>query len=67
LSFEPEAIERESYCSSWGYCSKGQVGNMKHDNFTANPNMVNIGTSIISDASAGENHTIFTDSQSIYA
>jgi alpha-tubulin suppressor-like RCC1 family protein len=65
--FEADAIEREVYWSGWGYCSKGQIGNMKHDNYTLQPNLIEIGNTILCDSSAGENHAIFTDSKSVYA
>lgn len=65
-NIEGDVIERDTYCTSWGYTSKGQIGNLKHENFTTNPNKVEIGNIVLVDAAAGENHTIFTDSLSIF-
>ena len=65
-NLEMEAMEREVYCSSWGYAKKGQLGNFKHSNSTTNPVLIEIGNTLVSDAAAGENHCIFTDSQTLY-
>lgn len=59
-------MDKEIYCSSFGYAIKGQIGNMKHESFTINPNIIEIGSCKIQATAAGENHTIFTDEVSVY-